>query len=271
VSRHGVFPRAWSLDTVGPLARTAEDAALLLQAIAGPDPLDSAAEAVGVPDYRASLAQPLAAIRIGVPKNAYFADVDPGVGALLDASRKVLTKLGASLVEIETPDPEPLTSLALIVGRAEAASIHGEWMKTRPNDYSPVVREATELGLFVTAPRYIDALRQRGQMLKRWLDEVFGKVELLHIPAFAGPTPTLAESEPDGPKPASVVAYGRFTWPFGFLGLPSIVVPVGFQPDGLPAGMQLVGRPFAEALLLNAAHLYQRETGWHEKAPALPK
>jgi aspartyl-tRNA(Asn)/glutamyl-tRNA(Gln) amidotransferase subunit A len=271
VSRHGVFPRAWSLDTVGPLARTAEDAALLLQAIAGADPLDSAAEAVGVPDYRAALAQPLAAIRIGVPKNAYYSNIDPGVAALLEASRKALTKLGASLVEIETPDPEPLTALALIIGRAEAAAIHGEWMKTRPNDYSPVVREATELGLFVTAPRYIDALRQRGLMLKRWLDEVFGKVELLHIPAFAGPTPTLAESAPDGPKPASVVEYGRFTWPFGFLGLPSIVVPVGFQPDGLPAGMQLVGRPFAEALLLNAAHLYQRETGWHEKAPTLPK
>jgi len=87
---------------------------------------------------------------------------------------------------------------------------------------------------------------------------------------FGAPTPTLAESAPDSPNPPSVAVYGRFTWPFAFLGLPSIAVPVGFQPDGMPAAMQLVGRPFAEGLLLNAAHLYQRETGWHEKAPPLP-
>ncbi len=271
VSRHGAFPRAWSLDTVGPLARTAEDAALLLQVIAGGDPLDSAAEAVAVPDYRAELAQPLAAIRVGVPKNGYFTEIDPGIAALLEASRAALAKLGAVLVEIETPDPEPLTALALTIGRAEAAAIHGDWIAKRAADYGPGVRETMEVGLFVPAPRYIDALRHRGLMLKRWLEEVFGKVDLLHVPAFGAPTPTLAESAPDGPAPPSVAAYGRFTWPFAFLGLPSIVVPVGFQKDGLPAGMQLVGRPFAEPLLLNAAHLYQRETGWHEKPPALPK
>jgi aspartyl-tRNA(Asn)/glutamyl-tRNA(Gln) amidotransferase subunit A len=271
VSRHGVFPRAWSLDTVGPLARTAEDAALLLKAVAGADPLDSTAEAVAVPDYQADLNRPLAAIRIGVPKNTYFTSVDPGIAALLEASRAVLTKLGAVLVEIETPDAELLTALALAVSRAEAAAIHGEWLAARPGDYGPGIRESMEVGLFVPAPRYIDALRHRGLMLKRWLDEVFGKVELLHVPAFGAPTPTLAECAADGPSPPSVAVYGRFTWPFAFLGLPSIVVPVGFQKDGLPAGMQLVGRPFAESLLLNAAHLYQRETGWHEKAPPLPK
>ena len=133
------------------------------------------------------------------------------------------------------------------------------------------IREALEVGLFVPATRYIDAQRHRGLMLKRWLEEVFGKVELLHVPAFGLPTPTLAECAGHAASPTLSDAYGRFTWPFAFLGLPSIVVPVGFQKDGLPAGMQLAGRPFAEALLLNAAHLYQRETRWHEKAPALPK
>ena len=271
VSRHGVFPRSWSLDTVGPLARTAEDAALLLQAVAGEDPLDSAAEAVAVPNYQADLNRPLAAIRIGVPKTAYFTAIDPGIASLLEASRAALAKLGAVLVELETPDPDPLTALALTVGRAEGAAIHGEWIGSRPGDYGPGIREAMEVGLFVPATRYIDALRLRGLLLKRWLDEVFGKVELLHIPAFGLPTPTLAECAADATSPASSDAWGRFTWPFAFLGLPSITVPVGFQQDGMPAGMQLVGRPFAESLLLNAAHLYQRETGWHEKAPPLPK
>lgn len=271
VSRHGVFPRAWSLDTVGPLARSAEDAALLLQAVAGADPLDPGAEPVAVPDYRLELARPLAAIRVGVPRNTYFTDIDPGIAALLEQSRAALAKLGAVIVEVETPDPGPLTALALTVSRAEAAAIHGGWIAARAGDYGPGIRESMEVGLFVPAPRYIDALRHRGRMLQQWLQDVFDKVELLETPVFGAPTPTLAESAPDGPAPPSVAVYGRFTWPFAFLGLPAISVPVGFQPDGMPAAMQLIGRPFAESLLLNAAHLYQRETGWHEKAPALPK
>jgi aspartyl-tRNA(Asn)/glutamyl-tRNA(Gln) amidotransferase subunit A len=271
VSRHGVFPRAWTLDAVGPMTRTAEDAALMLQAIAGEDPFDSAAEAVSVPNYRADLNRPLAGIRIGVPKGAYYTEIDPGIAALLEASRAVLTKLGAVLVEVETPDPSPLTSLAVLIGRAEGAAIHGAWLAARPGDYSPGIREAMEVGLFVPAPRYINALRQRGLLLKRWLDEVFDKVEVLHVPVYGQPTPALADAAADMSSPKASDAYGRFTWPFAFLGLPSLVAPVGFQQDGMPAGMQLVGRPFAESLLLNAAHLYQRETGWHQKAPALPK
>lgn len=271
VSRHGVFPRAWSLDTVGPMARTAEDAALMLQAIAGADPLDSAAEGVHVPDYRTALLQPLTGVRVGVPKGAYFAEIDAGIAALLEASRAELAKLGAELVELETPDPAPLTALAVAIGRAEGAAIHGEWIASRPGDYGPGIREALEVGLFVPATRYIDALRQRGALLKRWLDEVWSKVELLHLPVFGMPTPTLEKGAADAASPHASDTFGRFTWPFAFLGLPAIVVPVGFQQDGMPAGMQLVGRPFAEALLLNAAHLYQRATGWHEKAPALPK
>ncbi len=271
VSRHGVFPRAWSLDTVGPMARTAEDAALLLQAIAGADPLDSAAEDVPVPDYRTALLRPLTGVRIGVPKSAYYTEIDSGIGSLLEASRAELARLGAELVEIETPDPAPLTALAVAIGRAEGAAIHGEWLASRPGDYGPGIREALEVGLFVPATRYIDALRQRGPLLKRWLDEVWSKVELLHVPVYGQPTPTLEKAAADAGSPHASDMFGRFTWPFGFLGLPSIVVPMGFQQDGMPAGMQLVGRPFAEALLLNAAHLYQRATGWHEKAPPLPK
>jgi aspartyl-tRNA(Asn)/glutamyl-tRNA(Gln) amidotransferase subunit A len=270
VSRHGVFPRAWSLDTVGPLARTAEDAAMLLQIAAGADPLDSSAEPVAVPDYRAELVRPLAGIRLGVPKNKYFAEVDPGIAALLEQSRAALVKLGAMLVEVETPDPEVLTALALTMSRAEAAAIHADWMATRGADYTPGVREGMEVGLFIPATRYLDAQRHRGRLLKQWLDAVFASADLLHVPVFGMPTPTLADSSPQSPNPPSVAVYGRYTWPFAFLGLPSISVPIGFQPDGMPAAMQLVGRPFAEGLLLNAAHLYQRDTGWHEKPPALP-
>jgi aspartyl-tRNA(Asn)/glutamyl-tRNA(Gln) amidotransferase subunit A len=108
-------------------------------------------------------------------------------------------------------------------------------------------------------------------LLKQWLDEVFGKVDLLQTPVFGAPTPNIADTGPDGPSPPTLGEFGRFTAPFSYLGLPSITVPIGFQRDGLPAGMQLIARPFAEERLLNAAHLYQRETGWHEKAPVVPQ
>ena len=160
------------------------------------------------------------------------------------------------------PDPTPLPVL-----RAMLPSI--------PDEHARVV---LEMEIFLRevwgASHATLGGDRRGRRLareKRWLEEVFGKVELLHVPAFGLPTPTLAECAGHAASPTLSDAYGRFTWPFAFLGLPSIVVPVGFQKDGLPAGMQLAGRPFAEALLLNAAHLYQRETRWHEKAPALPK
>jgi aspartyl-tRNA(Asn)/glutamyl-tRNA(Gln) amidotransferase subunit A len=269
VSRHGVFPRAWSLDAIGPMARTAEDAALMLQVVAGADPLDADAEAVPVPDYLAEIARPLAAVRIGIPKGAYFDRVDAGTGALLEGSRAVLAKLGMVPVEVEPPNPAALTERAITIVRAEGAAIHADWMAVRPDDYGPGIRESMDVGLFIPALHYIDAQRQRGMLLKRWLDEVFSKADVLMTPVFGGPTPTIAETVPGGPD-AIGAGYGHFTWPFAYLGLPSISVPIGFQPDGMPAGMQLIGRPFAEGLLLNVAHLYQRETGWHEKAPALP-
>jgi len=271
VSKHGVFPRAWSFDTIGPMARNAEDAAHLLQAVAGPDPLDADAEAVGVPDYMAALMQPLAGLRVGVPRGAYFTEIDPGIAALLEQSRGALAKLGATLVELETPDPAPLNSLMMTMSQAEGAAIHADWLAKRPGDYGPGIREPMELGLYIPAVHYLEAQRQRGRVLKQWIETVFGAVDVLHTPVFDSPTPALADTVPGKPDSPTVGHYGRFTTMFAFLGLPSLSVPVGFQPDGMPAAMQLVGRPFAEAQLLNAAHLYQRETGWHEKAPALPK
>jgi len=270
VSKHGVFPRAWSFDTIGPMARSAEDAALLLQAVAGPDPLDADAEAVGVPDYAAALARPLRGMRIGVPKGAYFADIDPGIAALLEASRAAFAKLGAVLVEVETPDPAPLNALMTTVSLAEGASIHAEWIAARPGDYGPGIREPLETGLYVPALRYLEAQRQRGRVLKQWLDTVFDKADVLHTPVFDRPTPDVAATQPGLPDSPTVGAYGRFTTLFAYLGLPALTVPVGFQADGMPAAMQLVGRPFAEADILNAAHMYQLENRWHEKAPPLP-
>jgi aspartyl-tRNA(Asn)/glutamyl-tRNA(Gln) amidotransferase subunit A len=156
------------------------------------------------------------------------------------------------------------------VSLAEGASIHADWIATRPGDYGPGIREPLETGLYVTALRYLEAQRQRGRVLKQWLDEVFGKADVLHTPVFDSPTPAVAATQPGRPDSPTVGAYGRFTTLFAYLGLPALAVPVGFQADGMPAAMQLVGRPFAEADILNAAHLYQLENPWHARAPALP-
>src|SRR5690606_5102839 len=112
--------------------------------------------------------------------------------------------------------------------------IHADWMKTRLQDYGPGILDATESGLFIPAVHYIDAQRMRGRLLKHWLEEVFSKVDVLMTPVVGVPTPTLAESAPASGTDAIGAGWGRFTWPFAYLGVPALAVPVGFQHDGMP-------------------------------------
>ncbi len=271
VSRFGVVPRSWSADTVGPLARTVEDAALILATIAGADPLDPAAEAVPTADYAAALDAPLTGRRIAVPARYFFDLVEDGVRALLDDALDAFRSLGAEVVETAVPDPEHPFRLAQVIAKAEAASIHGEWMRARPHDYDYGIREEMEAGMFVSAPQYLQALRLRGPILQDWLDTVFAQADLLFTPVYEYATPTMADCAPtSGESAAKIMAtFGRCTRVFSYLGLPALTVPCGFQADGMPAGFQLVGRPFAEAALFNAGHRYQNETGWHERIPDL--
>ncbi|MEQ8702225.1 MAG: amidase [Bauldia litoralis] len=271
VSRHGAVPRSWTAHTIGPLARTVEDAALILAAIAGADPMDPAAETVAVPDYAAGLEAPLEGRRIGVPASYFFDLVEDGVRSLLDEALEVLRSLGAEIVEVEPPDPEHPFRLAQVIAKAEAAAIHGDWMRERPGDYDHGIREEMEAGLFISAPQYLQALRHRGPILQRWLDQAFDRADMLFTPVYEYATPTMADCAPtSGESAAKIMAtFGRCTRVFSYLGLPALSVPCGFQTDGMPAAFQLVGRPFAEATLFNTGHLYQREAGWHTRAPDL--
>ena len=271
VSRHGVVPRSWSMDSAGPLARTAEDAALVLQAIAGPDSCDPTAEAVPVPDYRATLDAPVDGLRIGVPEQYFFDKVDDSIGNLLDAALEIFAGLGIAVTPLAVPDPSLPFRLALIVLKAEAAAVHEDWIRNRPGDYDHGIREGMEAGLFLSAVDYLRALRQRGPALESWLAGPFSQADVLFTPVLDDPTPTLAESAVTGSDAAAAVMarFGRCTRPFSFLGLPAISIPCGFQPDGMPAGFQLVGRPFEEATLFRLGHAYQQATDWHERAPAI--
>ena len=270
VSRAGAMPLSYSMDTVGPLARTALDCALMLQVLAGADPRDPTTPAQPVPDYAARLQQPLGGLRVGVPNQFFHDDLDPVVARCIDEARRVLTSLGCRIIPVDLPDMRAAEVAATHVIAAEAATLHGNWLRTRPQDYSPQVRARLMRGLAVPASRYIDALRLRGELLQRFLSEVFNQVDVLHMPSLAIPTPTLAETDVGGGARMDriLALLTRLQRPLNFLGLPSIALPCGLTPNGMPVGMQLAGRPFAEDVILHLAHAFQQVTPWHARQPA---
>jgi aspartyl-tRNA(Asn)/glutamyl-tRNA(Gln) amidotransferase subunit A len=272
VSRHGAMARAWSLDHVGPLARTAEDCAILLAAIAGPDPADSTTVAPDSPtDYVAAVGDGIAALRIGVP-DFDAADEDAEIGAALDRACAALAALGARVVRVRLPDLASWYRIADTISKCEAATMHDRWMRERPPDYSDHIRTRIEAGRNIPAVRYIQALALRGPLLKEFLDTTLADADVLLTPAIPVPIPTLAESDVEGTGPAVLALVGRlsrFTRPFNLIGVPAISVPCGFDRRGLPMAFQAVGRPFAEAALLRLAHAYQQATDHHHRAPAL--
>jgi len=271
ISRAGAMPLSFSMDTVGPLARSAADCALLLGVMAGPDPADPTASREPVPDYVARLHRPVKGLRIGVPLNYFTDDVDPGVGAALTESLKAIESLGCEIVPVTLPDMTAIDVAGTHVIAAEAAACHGNWMRTRPQDYSRQVRARLERGLALPATKYIDALRYRGPALEAFTKAVFAKVDLLHAPCLPIPTPTIAETDIGGSPTMdrTLALLTKFTRPLNYLGLPALAVPCGFLASGMPVGMQLVGRPFAEDLILRVGHAFQQATEWQQREPRI--
>ncbi len=269
VSRAGAMPLSFSMDTLGPLARTVEDCALILQAIAGQDPADATSSALPVPDYVAGLARPVKGLRIGIPASYFLDAVDPGIRKLLEASLDVLRSLGCEILEVAIPDMDAWNRAGTAIIAAEAAALHSNWLRERPQDYSDQVRARLEIGAGVTATQYLNALRLRDAALKAWLAEVMSNVDAVHAPVVAFATPTIAQTDVGGgAKMTELLALvTRLMRPVNFLGLPSLAVPCGFQPHGLPCGFQLIGRPFDEGLLFRLGHAYQRATDWHTRRP----
>lgn len=270
VSRAGAMPLSFTLDHVGPLARTVEDCALALQAIAGHDAADPYSSPNAVPDYLAALARPVKGLRVGVPKNYFHDDIDADVGKLMEESLAVFRSLGCEVVPVTLPDMESWNAAATCIIAAEAASLHSTWLRERPQDYSDQVRARLELGVAVSAVQYVNALRLRGAALEQWLREVMSQVDVVHAPVFGFRTPTLAETDVGGGErmTKTLALATRLTRPGNYLGVPSLVVPCGFQPHGLPAGFQLMGRPFEESTVLALGHAYEHAAGWTGRKPA---
>jgi aspartyl-tRNA(Asn)/glutamyl-tRNA(Gln) amidotransferase subunit A len=268
ISRAGAMPLSQSLDTVGPLARTVEDCALLLGLMAGADAEDPTAVAGPVPDYMAATQQPIKGLRIGVPSAFYVDDLDPEVARILDETVAVLQREGAVIIRVELPDQRQLTAACQLVLAVEAAAFHKRWLVERPQDYGPQVLMRLQNGLAISGVTYLETMRWRGSALSAHLAAVAG-VDAVIAPVAPVAAPTIAESDVgNSPDAESVIQrLTRFTRPINYLGLPALSMPAGFTRGGLPVGMQLIGRSFDEAMLLRIGAAFQRVTDFHERVP----
>jgi aspartyl-tRNA(Asn)/glutamyl-tRNA(Gln) amidotransferase subunit A len=269
VSRHGVVPLAWSLDHVGPLTRTVRDAALMLAAIAGHDPHDPSSRRQPVPDYAAALTGDLRGLRVGVLREFFFEGLEADVQRAVEGAIQHLRGLGAEIAEVSWPAVRRAPALYAI-SLAEGAAAHEAWLRARPQDYGADVRERMRLGMLVPAAAYLKAQRQRAA-LRRELAQAFQDVEVLLTPTVAIAAPKLEAGSGDigAPMGAMRGALRRLTQPFNLTGHPALTVPCGFSHDGLPIGLQLIGRPFDEPRLLNLAYAYEQSTAWKERHPTL--
>jgi aspartyl-tRNA(Asn)/glutamyl-tRNA(Gln) amidotransferase subunit A len=270
VSRAGAMPLSHSLDTVGPLARNAEDCALLLGLMAGADPEDPTCAAGAVPDYVAATKQPIKGLAIGIPTSFYVDDLDPEVARVLDETKAALQSEGVRVVQVELPDQRQLAGAAQLVLAVEAAAFHKRWMIERPQDYSPQVLMRLQNALAIPAVSYLEALRWRGAALAAHVAATT-HVDAVLAPVAPMAAPTIAESDVGNTPGAEAVIQRltRFTRPVNYLGLPALALPSGFTGAGLPVGMQLIGRSFDEATLLRIGAALQRATDFHARRPGL--
>jgi aspartyl-tRNA(Asn)/glutamyl-tRNA(Gln) amidotransferase subunit A len=268
VSRAGAMPLSQSLDTVGPLARSVEDCALLLGLMAGPDPEDPTASTAPVGDYMAATSASLKGLKIGVPTSFYVDDLDADVAKALDDTIAVLKREGADIVKVELPDQGQLTAACQIVLAVEAAAYHKRWLIERPQDYGPQVLMRLQNGLAIPGVLYLEAMRWRGPALAAHVAAT-SNVDAVLAPVAPVAAPTIAESDVGNSPNAEAVIQRltRFTRPINYLGLPSLSIPCGFNGKGLPIGMQLIGRSFDEATLLTIGAAFQRATDFHERVP----
>lgn len=270
ISRAGAMPLSQSLDTVGPLARSVQDCALLLGLMAGPDPLDATASNAPVPDYMAATKQPIKGIKIGVPTAFYVDDLDPEVAQVLDRTIAVLKGEGAEILRVELPDQQQLTAACQILLAVEAAALHQRWLTERPQDYSPQVLMRLQNGLAIPGVTYLETMRWRGPALAAHVAAT-AAVDAVLTPGAPVAAPTIAESDVGNSSGAGALIQRltRFTRPINYLGVPSLAIPAGFTKAGLPVGMQLIGRSFDEATVLRIGAAFQRATDFHDKMPAL--
>ena len=273
VSNAGVIPLAWSMDTVGPMARTVADCAVMFNAIAGHDPQDAGSARVPVEDYTADLYRGVEGLRIGVIPDYFFSHLQKPVHDAVREALNVLESAGAQVVEVEAKHIHGNISAQLTIEAAEPSAYHQRWLRERPEDYGDDVRVLLEVGEMLLATHYLQAQRYRTLLRAEFLD-AFKTVDVFVCPTLPFTATAVGEVlvEIDEGAPEDMLsAIMQFTGVPSLTGLPSLNVPCGFDGDGLPIGMQVIGGPFQEATLFRVGAAYQSQTDFHDRSPDLDR
>lgn len=257
VSTRGVMTLSWTLDHVGPMCKTVEDVALMMNVIAGYDELDPTTVKEPVVDYLRALTLPTATLRLGIPRKPFFDNLDPEVAKAVDAALALLRTLTAGTVDVQLPaTPNPGT-----IWGPEALVYHATWIAESPEKYQPGTRRSLEGSMQAKATDYVRARRQT-ETLRREIKSAFTTVDLLVTPTMKAPPQALT-------APGAGGGGGNNNAVFDILGLPTISVPCGFSAAGLPIGLSISGAPFAESQVIALAQAYEQATEWHARKPAL--
>ena len=262
VSIRGVIPLSWSLDHVGPMARTVADTAVLLQAIAGYDAQDVTSQQMKTPDYSQALRANVSSLRIGAPRDFFFADLDPEIEAAMKEALSVLGKLTAGIRDVVF-DASAMESLRDVVRAAEAYTYHQEFVAKTPELYQSVTLKRIRAGANVTAPAYIRGRLELARV-RRAAGKLFESVDLMVTPTLPIPPPAASNPHAD-----DILPMVRNTSPFDVNGLPAISSPCGFTKEGLPIGLQIIGPHGGESVVFQLAHAYEQATDWHKRRPAV--
>ncbi|MEP7329873.1 MAG: Asp-tRNA(Asn)/Glu-tRNA(Gln) amidotransferase subunit GatA [Betaproteobacteria bacterium] len=288
-SRYGLIAFASSLDTPGMFARTAEDCGLILNAMAGHDPRDSTSIDRPREDYTRDLAQPLAGLRIGLPREYFGSGVDPDVASAVDAALAEYRKLGATTVDINLPNVKLSVPVYYVIAPAEASSnlsrfdgvryghraaaytdLLDMYKKSRAEGFGAEVKRRILTGTYVLSHGYYDAYYLKAQQVRRLIADDFTRAyaqcDMIMGPTAPSPAFKIGDKADD---PVQMYLNDIFTIAANLTGAPAMSIPVGFDRRGLPIGMQIQANYFAEAKLLNVAHRFQQATDWHERAPAV--
>ena len=266
VSRRGVFPLSFSLDHVGPMTRDVADNALLLQVLAGYDPLDPGSADVAVPDYSAAIGKGVKGLRIGHVRHFYDGDetAHPEQIKAVDAAADVLRGLGADVREIRLASLQDYTVCCRTILAGEAFAIHRRDLAERPGDYGALARQRLSVGAGLSAADYVDGMRLRARLIAKTAEAMAGLDAILTVSSM-DPPPPIEDAE------ACARVYPRQArQPFNVTGQPAIAIPAGFTASGLPLSIQLVGHNWQEAMVYRIAHAYEQATGWvKRRAPAV--
>jgi aspartyl-tRNA(Asn)/glutamyl-tRNA(Gln) amidotransferase subunit A len=270
VSNAGVVPLAWSMDTVGPMARTVEDCAIMFNVLAGHDYKDVGSAQVSVPDYTKNLNRGVKGLRIGIVPGYFFNNVqEPVLKAYMSALKK-FEELGAVIEEVIIENIDGNITAQLVVESCEPSAYHQKYLREQPENYGADVRLLLELGEMHLATHYIQAQRYRSLLRSEFI-EAFNIVDVFICPTLPFTATKIGETKVNinGKEEDMLSAIMQFTGVPSLAGLPSLNIPCGFDQDGLPIGIQIIGKPFDEELLFRVGHAHQQDTDYHKQSPVL--